>query len=52
VLLRGLSFLSFSLDGKRNKKINDKRMAPPVCLASAQEEPDRLSFYYITEVEG
>jgi hypothetical protein len=28
--------LSFSLDGKRNKKIKDKRMAPPACPANAQ----------------
>jgi hypothetical protein len=31
IYLMHSSLFSFSLDGKRNKKIKDKRMAPPVC---------------------
>jgi len=38
IFLMRSDLLSFSLDGKRNKKIKDKRMAPPVCPANAHEE--------------
>ena len=45
-------FLSFSLDGKRNKKIKEKRMAPPVFPANAHEQYDALNISFVFVMSG
>ena len=45
------SCFSFSLDGKRNKKIKAKPNAPPVLPAHAHEEYEKLQTYFVIEVK-